>query len=159
MNNQLTVRPLAVLAIVGLMAAACASAAGPAWTYAPLAPTPSAAASSSAAPSNGPGGSPGLVLQVASNQDQPLVYVPADLTAPAGTVVEVDYTNNTNLPHNIHFFAGSDQNAPSLGATDIATGPNAVKSVTFTTPTQPGDYFFWCDVHQSAMTGILHVTQ
>jgi plastocyanin len=100
-----------------------------------------------------------LVLQVASNQDQPLAFQPAELTAPANTVVTVTYSNNTNLPHNIHFFDGSDQNAPSLGATKVQTGPNAQDSVTFTTPSTPGDYFFWCDVHQSAMTGTLHVTQ
>ena len=70
----------------------------------------------------------------------------------------VTYTNNTNLPHNIHFFDGQDQNAPSLGKTDVMTGPSAVASVTFTAPSQPGDYFFWCDVHQLAMTGTYHVT-
>ena len=30
-------------------------------------------------------------------------------------------------------------------------------SVTFTTPSAPGDYFFWCDVHLAAMKGTLHV--
>ena len=32
-----------------------------------------------------------------------------------------------------------------------------MEMVTFTAPATPGDYFFWCDVHQNAMTGILHV--
>ena len=157
MNIKSVVRPLAVIALVGPLALACASASGPAWTYAPLGPTPSAAASGSAAPSQ-PAGSPGVVLDVASNQDQPLAFQPAELSAPVNTVITVTYSNNTNLPHNIHFFAGSDQNAPSLGATQIQTGPGTQDSVTFTTPAQPGDYFFWCDVHQAAMTGTLHVT-
>jgi plastocyanin len=99
------------------------------------------------------------VLKIATNTDKPLGYEPNELTAPASTVVEVDYSNNTALPHNIHFFAGPDENSPSIAKTDIQTGPGASASVTFTTPSQPGDYFFWCDVHQSAMTGTLHVTQ
>jgi plastocyanin len=158
MHIKSLVRPLAALVLVAPLLVACRGTAGPAWTYAPLGPTPSADASASAAPSQGPAGSPGLALQVASNQDQPLAFQPAELTAPANTVVTVTYTNNTNLPHNTHFFDGSDQNAPSLGATKVMTGPNAQDSVTFTTPSTPGDYFFWCDVHQAAMEGTLHVT-
>jgi plastocyanin len=158
MNIKSLVRPWAALVLVGPLLVACAGTSGPAWTYAPLGPTPSTAPSASAAPSQ-PAGSAGLVLQVASNQDQPLAFQPAELTAPANTLVTVTYSNNTNLAHNIHFFDGSDQNAASLGATQVQTGPNAQDSVTFTTPSQPGDYFFWCDVHQSAMTGTLHVTQ
>ena len=158
MNVKSLVRPLAVFAVIGPLLAACASASGPAWTYAPLGPTPSAAATASSAPSQ-PAGSPGATLTVETNQDQPLVFQPAELSAPANTVITVTYSNNSNLPHNIHFFAGSDQSAPSLGATQVKTGPGVQDSVTFTTPSQPGDYFFWCDVHQAAMTGTLHVTQ
>ena len=43
--------------------------------------------------------------------------------------------------------------APSLGKTDIATGPNALETMTFTAPSEPGTYYFWCDVHQTAMQG------
>jgi plastocyanin len=162
MHIKSVVRPLAAFALLGPLAVACGSSSGPAWSYAPLGPTPSAAASAPASPSmappSGPAGSPGLVLQVTTNQDQPLVFQPAELSAPANTVVTVTYSNNSTLPHNIHFFAGSDQNAPSLGATQVQTGPGKTDSVTFTTPSQPGDYFFWCDVHQAAMKGTLHVT-
>lgn len=163
MNKKSLVRPLSALALVGLFAVACGGSAGPAWTYAPLGPTPSDQASASAPPASSsapsqPAGSPGLVLQVATNQDQPIAFDPAELSAPANTVVTVIYSNNSNLPHNINFFDGSDQNAPSLGATQVQTGPNVQDSITFTTPSQPGDYFFWCDVHTSAMTGTLHVT-
>ncbi len=97
------------------------------------------------------------MLSVETTNDAPLVFNPNSLDAPANTSVTVNYLNNSAVPHNINFFNGPDQTAPSLGASAQATGPNAPESVTFTTPATPGDYFFWCDVHQAAMTGTLHV--
>ncbi len=93
-----------------------------------------------------------------TNNDQPLVFEPAVIEAPANAVVTVNYLNDSALPHNINFFDGPDQNSPSLGATLVVTGPGALESVTFTTPAQPGDHYFWCDVHGSAMAGTLRVT-
>jgi plastocyanin len=145
------------ICFAAVLAAACGSGAGPGWTYAPLGPTPSTGAGASAAPS--PGGTQGLPIDVATPPDQPLAFVPSTLEAPAATLVTVNYNNNSNLPHNIDFFDGPDNTAPSLGATEIVTGPNAPRSVTFTTPSSAGDYFFWCDVHGAAMVGTLRVAQ
>jgi plastocyanin len=146
--------PLAAsLALIG-----CGSA-GPGWSFAPLGP--SAPPTPSGGPTPGPSGSgaPALTLEIKTTAADPLSYDPLILEAPAGTVVQVDYLNDSPLPHNINFFAGSDETAPSLGATTPVTGPGALESVIFTTPAQPGDYFFWCDVHQRSMkTGTLHVT-
>jgi plastocyanin len=131
---------------------ACSSGSGPGWTYAPLGPTPNA----SSAPT--PGGSPvGMEIDVATNNDNPLAYTPDPINAPPNTVVTVVYANNSSLEHNIDFFNGPDQNSPSLGATEKMTGPNQTRSVSFTTPATPGDYFFWCDVHLTGMVGHLHV--
>lgn len=135
-----------------LAIAACSSAGGAAWTYAPLGPTPNASAAAS------PGSSPaGQLLQVQTANANPLAFDPTDLNAPPATLVTVNYDNNSSIEHNINFFAGPDQNSPSLGATERVTGPNALRSVTFTTPTAPGDYYFWCDVHLAAMSGHLHI--
>jgi plastocyanin len=137
---------------------ACAGGATAGWTYAPLGPSPNASAGGSAAPSTAAGsGGPGTTLTVGTTSDQPLAYNPSTLDVAAGATVTVNYANNSNLPHNIHFFNGSDNSAPSLGASTIGTGPSNAQTVTFTAPTTPGDYFFWCDVHQSAMKGTLHV--
>jgi len=94
---------------------------------------------------------------VATNQDNPLAFVPATLEAPAATLIQVNYLNNSTLPHNINFFDGQDSTAPSIGATRVATGPNAPESVIFTTPDEPGGYYFWCDVHFAGMSGTLQV--
>lgn len=146
---------------------ACAATGGADWTYAPLGPTASAGASGAASPGATPGGSlspgatpggspSGEAIEVSTPQSNPLAYDPATLNAPADSAVTVRYLNDSNLPHNINFFNGPDNSAPSLGATAVVTGPGAPEEVSFTTP-GPGDYYFWCDVHQSAMAGTLHV--
>jgi len=84
------------------------------------------------------------------------VFTPTTLDAKADTKITVTYDNESSLPHNVHFFAGSDGTAPSLAATKVATGPD-VQKVSFTTPTKPGRYFFQCDVHPEIMTGSLVV--
>ena len=147
------VLPLAAAVLV----AACGGSGGPGWTYAPLGPS-APPATSSLAPTPAPSGDV-LVLELKTTDADPLAFEPKMLEAPAHTLVTVNYLNDSSLPHNANFFDGPDQNATSLGKTDIVTGPGALESVTFTTPEQPGDYFFWCDVHGVTMTGTLHVTQ
>ena len=95
-------------------------------------------------------------LQVAT-PDENLAFSPSTLTAPAGTSVTVTYTNDSSMPHNIHFFDGPDANSPTLATTEVQTGPGVVQHVTFTTPTQPGTYYFQCDVHSDTMKGMLIV--
>lgn len=154
MNRRLSVPARAASAMfVALALAACGSGTGPGWSYAPLGPTPSGGV---ALPT--PAGSPpGVVIEVATNQDASLAFVPATLEAPAATVVQVNYLNNSNLPHNINFFNGADNSAPSLGASKVVTGPNALESLIVTTPQEPGSYYFWCDVHFAGMSGTLQV--
>jgi plastocyanin len=140
-----------------LLVAACGSAGNAGWTYAPLGPTapPSPSGEPSAEPT--PGGSPGLALDTVTPPDQALAFVPNVLEAPAATEVQVTYLNDSALPHNNNFFAGTDATAESIGATEIVTGPGAPESVSFTTPEEPGSYYFWCDVHGDAMSGTLNV--
>lgn len=139
--------------LLTLVIAACAGGAGAAWTYAPLGPT----SDPSAAPSGTPAPSPGATIEVATPQENALAFEPNTLQAPAAAVVQVDYLNDSNVPHNINFFEGSDNTAASLGKTAVVTGPGALESVTITTPETPGDYYFLCDVHGAAMSGTLQV--
>jgi plastocyanin len=142
-----------------LLVTACAGGTSAGWTYAPLGPSanPSASAAASAPASPSGSGGPGTTLTVETTAAAPLAFAPAELSAPAGAQVTVNYTNNSNQMHNINFFNGPDNTAPSLAATTVAAGPNNAQTATFTAPSQPGDYFFWCDVHQAAMKGVLHV--
>jgi plastocyanin len=135
-----------------LILVACGGA-GAGWTYAPLGPT----AAPTPAVSPTPAATPAMTLNVQTTAANALAFDPKTLDAPAGTVIQVDYLNDAAVPHNIQFFAGSDATAESLGKTEVVSGPAATESVIFTTPTAPGDYYFWCDVHTAAMSGTLHI--
>lgn len=163
------------LPTAAILVIACAGGGSAGWTYAPLGPSgspaasgaPSGAPSPGGSPAGSPGGSPagspggspttsggpGTAVNLETPPDQPLAFVPPNFTVPAGASVTANYLNNSNLPHNAEFFAGPDSSAPSLGITADVTGPNAPTSVTFTAPSEPGEYFFWCRIHTSAMTG------
>jgi plastocyanin len=142
----------ALLLSAALILSACAGA-GPGWTYAPLGPSapPTSAATAT------PAATPSVTLDTLTPQANPLAFEPATLEAPANTVIAVNYLNDSAIPHNIQFFAGADSLSESLGKTEVVTGPGAARSVIFTTPSAPGDYYFWCDVHSGAMAGTLRV--
>jgi plastocyanin len=139
--------------LMALVLAACAGGSSVAWTYAPLGPTADPNASPTADPNATPAPTAAATVEVATPQSNALAFEPNTLEFPAASVVQVTYLNDSNLPHNINFFAGPDNSAPSLGATPVVTGPGAPETVTFTTPEEPGDYYFWCDVHLQAMSG------
>lgn len=115
------------------------------------------ATAAAGAPTAAPGGTQaaGGGLDIASPDDTR--YDKDTLTAKAGTSVTITFTNKSGLLHNIHFFNGADASAPSLGATklDSSTTP---QTVTFTTPSTPGQYFFHCDAHPQQMQGHLVVS-
>ena len=144
-----------------ILVTACGASGGAGWSYAPLGPTPTPGPSGepTGEPSGQPSGSPGLALETVTPQSNPLAFEPNVLEMPAATVVQVTYVNDSNLPHNINFFDGPDETAPSLGATEVVTGPGAPEAVSFTTPQEPGDYFFWCDVHGNTMVGTYRITE
>jgi plastocyanin len=129
-------------------------------TIAPAAPTPVPAVPTAVpqTPVNPPTPMP-VQLAIGTFVSPPIGFDTEMLTAIAGAPVSVTFTNNTpGVPHNWHLFDGSDSNAATLAATQIITGPGTTETVSFTAPTQPGDYFFWCDVHTTLMTGTFVVT-
>ncbi len=74
------------------------------------------------------------------------------ITVPAGAHVSIVFNNQDNgIPHNVSVYTDSSAQT-SLFIGQIITGP-ATMTYTFTAPTQPGTYFFRCDVHPTQMTG------
>jgi plastocyanin len=130
-----------------------------ATTPTPVPPTPVPAAPP--APVNPPVPAPppaaaAVMLTISSPASPPLSFDTTMLSATAGSQVTVTYTNNEpGVPHDWHVFNGPDSSSPTLASTQIITGPGTTDSVTFTAPTQTGNYFFWCDVHPTIMTGTL----
>ncbi len=152
-------------AMLALIVVACGGGTSAGWTYAPLGPTPAASAAPTSGATGGPSetgepsetGGPGTNVAIVTPADNPLGYDPTEFTVPAGASVTIDYTNESNLPHDVQVFAGADNSSEVLGATEVITGPGAQSSMSFTAPSEPGDYFFWCSVHRSAMTGSYQV--
>jgi plastocyanin len=137
------------------VAAPAPPVAAPAPPVAAPAPTPAPVAPPVPAPAPAPAA---VQLDISSPGSPPLTFNTNTLTAPAGAQVTVTYTNNeAGVPHSWHAFNGADSSAGTLAATQIITGPGTMDSVTFTAPTQTGNYFFWCDVHPTIMTGNLVV--
>ena len=68
------------------------------------------------------------------------------------------FSNNSNVPHNVTIFDTPDATGERIASTEIITGPGASTQVTFTTPAEPGPYYFRCDIHPLQMTGTLMVT-
>jgi outer membrane protein assembly factor BamB len=91
------------------------------------------------------------------NQGSGLAFNTNQLTASAGAHVTLTYTNETSIPHNWHLFDGASASSMSIASTSIKAGPNDVETVSFTAPSNPGRYFFQCDVHPTLMTGYLVV--
>jgi plastocyanin len=123
----------------------------------PSGPPPSGPPPSGPPPDGGPPPPSGEVLQIATHADDPIAFDPTTLTATAGAGVRVEYLNDSNVPHNIAFFEGSDSSAPKIANTAITAGPGALETVDFTAPETPGQYYFHCDVHPTQMFGSFEV--
>jgi plastocyanin len=96
-------------------------------------------------------------LSIATPANNPLAFDSATLEATAGDDVVLTYTNNSPLPHNWHLFAGGDDTADSIAFTPLNSGPGDVESVEFTVPSDPGEYYYECDIHPF-MNGLLVVS-
>ncbi len=79
----------------------------------------------------------------------------SSITAPAGSMVIVEFENEDQAPHNVAFYS-SPAATTTIYKGEIFTGPKTV-TYTFTAPATPGTYFFRCDVHPS-MQGQFIVT-
>ena len=163
--------PIAVtLVALALVAAACSSASGPAWTYAPPTPAPSVVASagasggpSAAAPSGQPsgeasggptavpggsGGGGGAVVIEAHN----IQFTTPEVSAPADAPFTIEFRNgDAGTPHNVEI---KDASGAQVFMGQVVTGVTVAK---YDVPAlAAGSYPFVCTVHPN-MTGTLKV--
>ena len=158
-------RPFLFLALVvlAMSAAACAAAAGPAWTYAPPTEAPSvapvASGAASAAPSGAPastapsegasGGTGGTVVQISAFN---IAFEQTEVSAPAGAAFTIHFNNkDASTPHNV---AIKDASGMEMFKGDIVTGP--IETDYQVPALAAGTYTFVCSVHPN-MTGTLKV--
>jgi plastocyanin len=148
---------IACLLLTGALFAGCTSTNSgygttPPTTSAPVQTTASAATATPTASAMATAGT-GQITLTAKN----FAFDTSTITAPAGSTVTVTFINNdTGAPHNVAFYTDSTARTP-IYVGQIVTGP-ATTTYTFTAPSQPGTYFFRCDVHPETMTGSFVVT-
>jgi plastocyanin len=133
-----------------------AAAAGPTQ---PAATSPTAGATASPSSTPAPSATAAPAAQSVEISAVPRIKFDKDtITVKAGSQVTLTFTNNdTGVPHNWAAYTDSTASTLIPGAkTATCTGP-CQEVITFTAPDQPGDYFFRCDVHPTAMTGTLVV--
>ena len=71
--------------------------------------------------------------------------------------ITVSFDNqDSGIPHNFAVYQDNTA-AEQIFKGDIVVGPRII-TYTFTAPTEPGSYFFRCDVHPEVMTGTFVVT-
>jgi plastocyanin len=74
------------------------------------------------------------------------------MRVPAGASVSIGFENrDAGIPHNFSLYTDASATTPIFKGEAI-NGPGTIV-YKFTAPTQPGTYFFRCDVHPTTMTG------
>lgn len=74
------------------------------------------------------------------------------IRVPAGARVVVEFTNRDAVSHNWAAYE-TDAAEEAIFVGEIITGPGETVTYEFDAPSEPGTYFFRCDVHPLAMTG------
>ncbi len=88
---------------------------------------------------------------------QGLSFNLSTITVPAGVTVVIHFMNNdAGVPHNFAVYDSSARKT-NLFKGNIITGVSSI-DYTFTAPSNPGTYWFQCDVHPNMMNGDFVVT-
>jgi plastocyanin len=159
----LAIAPLALVAVAcgggGGKATATSTRPAAATPTAEEAPSPTVAAAPSPTSTPAPEATTAAGAETVEISAVPHIKFDKDtITVKAGSQVTLKFTNtDTGVPHNWAAYTDSTASTLIPGAqTAVCTGP-CEEEITFTAPDQPGDYFFRCDVHPTAMTGTLVV--
>lgn len=140
------------LVLVGACIAGCASNPGTTPTPTPTTTAPSTTTMPSVTTTT-PSGQTVDVYLMAKN----IAFNKSTITVPAGATVKVHFDNeDQGVPHNFAVYTNSQATDKIFSGT-IITGV-AQTTYTFTAPSNPGNYFFRCDVHPTVMTGTFVVS-
>lgn len=133
---------IALLAVTMLALAACGG------DDADTNGTDSPTEATTAPPGPTPDDSPGDAIELEAEN---IAFDTNEITVPVATQVVIDFRNQDPVPHNFAAYQSEDADE-EIFVGDLITGPDAEITYTFDAPTEPGTYFFRCDVHPE-MTG------
>ena len=81
-----------------------------------------------------------------------IAFDKSTITVPAGADVTVNFDNEDDgIPHNFAVYTDSSA-TDTIFSGETITGPDTT-TYTFTAPSDPGTYYFRCDVHPEQMNG------
>ncbi|MFW5637657.1 MAG: cupredoxin domain-containing protein [Methanoculleus sp.] len=81
-----------------------------------------------------------------------IAFNKSTITVPAGADVTVNFDNEDDgIPHNFAVYTDSSA-TDTIFSGETITGPDTT-TYTFTAPSDPGTYYFRCDVHPEQMNG------
>lgn len=144
---------LLVLTACGAGASPSATPAGEATSAPPTGGEASATAMTDAASASMEAGDV-VEITVGTDDGGEPVFVPTDVTVPAGATVRLTFVNESDsIPHNLTF----SRTGPIDTATASIVQPGEQETIEFTAP-EPGDYPFMCTLHPG-MNGTLIVEQ
>jgi plastocyanin len=83
---------------------------------------------------------------------QNMAFNMQNITVPAGADVTINFNNKDGASHNFSLYTDSSAKPPAIFQGEIISGTKTI-TYHFTAPTQPGTYFFRCDIHPTIMTG------
>jgi plastocyanin len=116
-----------------------------------VSPSPTASVMPTA---TGPGGSTYFADVLTARN---LAFDKTTFTVPAGATVALTFINDDpGVQHNFALYTDSTATTPIFRGGTVTGQITTV--YTFTAPSQPGTYFFRCDVHPTTMTGTFIVT-
>lgn len=79
----------------------------------------------------------------------------SSIAVTAGARIAIIFTNRDAVPHNVAIY-DSKARERQIFVGDIFSGPDKTSTYRFAAPSQPGTYYFQCDIHP-AMNGVFIV--
>jgi plastocyanin len=147
-NNDHTPLDPPVVAKIMINVAAPTTTSSTTTTTTSTTSTPSTTSTTSSTTTTSTGGQPVTINLTAQN----IAFNMTTITVPAGASVTINFQNNDSVPHNFSLFTNSSATPPALFQGQVISGGGST-TYKFTAPSQPGTYFFRCDVHPTIMTG------
>jgi len=149
-SKRLWLLPILLATVLALVAAACGGGGGEQATA-----TRAPAARISPAATAAAAGTATAEAQQLEVTARGIAFDKTSLQVAAGQPFTIKLKNDAEVTHNLHIY--TKKGGDSIAVTQPDRVPGGSTGVLSATIAQPGDYYFQCDIHPSAMTGKITV--